>query len=382
MEEDKKIKVLVIENSEIYNRSHSIGIISDSALQLVSSVSSFSDGDKKIDMFHPDVILISVEKITLANIFEIEGFIRKHQIPTLVVADIYELLSKKFMFDNIIAFLERPSGANKMDSSFSKKINEKIKLLAKNKFFSLKQTESVIPAISAKSEITSNINSVISKNEIKINSTQNTQFIFKPNQQKADINPIYKNFVIAFGSSTGGTEAFYEVITKLPANLPPILVVQHMPPVFTKMYADRLNSNCEIETREAMDGDVLYPGLALIAPGDYQMKVVKRGISLSVECVHGEKVSGHCPSVDVLFQSIADVMGRNSIGVIMTGMGKDGANGLLEMHKKGAKTVGQDEDSCIVYGMPKVALEIGAVDIQASPSKIPDLLQKILSGKA
>lgn len=170
--------------------------------------------------------------------------------------------------------------------------------------------------------------------------------------------------VIAIGSSTGGTEAIVEILKRFPAEMPPILIVQHMPAVFTKMYADRLNDICEMTVWEAKSGDKLRPGLVLIAPGDYQMRVVKKYDGLYVECFKGEKVNGHAPSVDVMFDSVAEIVGSRAVGVILTGMGGDGAKGMLKMRQNGAKTIGQDEKSSIVYGMPKVAFEIGAVDEQ------------------
>ncbi len=158
--------------------------------------------------------------------------------------------------------------------------------------------------------------------------------------------------------------------------MPPILIVQHMPAVFTKMYADRLNDICEMTVWEAKNGDKLRPGLVLIAPGDYQMKVVKNYDGYYVECFKGEKVNGHAPSVDVLFDSVADVIGSKAIGIILTGMGGDGSKGMLKMRENGAKTIGQDEKSCVVYGMPKVAYELGAVDEQVA---LPNIASRIMS---
>lgn len=176
--------------------------------------------------------------------------------------------------------------------------------------------------------------------------------------------------LIAMGASTGGTEALLAVLEKLPGNLPPIVITQHMPPVFTNMYAERLNRICKMEVREAKDGDKLYPGLCLIAPGGLQMQVLRDAGALKVECKEGEKVSGHCPSIDYLFSSVAKAVGAHAVGIILTGMGKDGASGLLSMHEAGAYTLGQDEESSIVYGMPMEAYKLGAVDRQGNLSEI------------
>ena len=187
---------------------------------------------------------------------------------------------------------------------------------------------------------------------------------------------LYKNSIqiIAMGASTGGTEALLAILEKLPGNLPPIVITQHMPPIFTNMYAERLNRICKMEVREAKDQDKLYPGLCLIAPGGLQMQVVKDREGLKVSCMEGEKVSGHCPSIDYLFSSVAKECGEHAVGILLTGMGRDGAHGLLSMHKKGAYTLGQDEESSVVYGMPMEAYKLGAVDKQGNLSQIANYL--------
>ena len=186
--------------------------------------------------------------------------------------------------------------------------------------------------------------------------------------------------ILAIGASTGGTEATLEILKDLPADTPATVITQHMPKGFTKMYADRLNRQCPMEVREAKDGDELRRGLALVAPGDLQMRVVKKGSKYFISCKYEDKCSGHRPSVDVLFNSIAEnVSGMKTIGVILTGMGQDGANGLLNMRKRGAYTIGQDKDSCVVYGMPMVAQNIGAVMKQAPIGNICGLIVQHLN---
>ena len=184
--------------------------------------------------------------------------------------------------------------------------------------------------------------------------------------------------LIAMGASTGGTEALLAVLKELPGNLPPIVITQHMPPVFTEMYAERLNRLCAMEVREAKDGDDLYSGLCLIAPGGLQMRVHKDVLGARVSCTEEDKVSGHCPSVDVLFHSVAEQYEASAIGILLTGMGKDGAKGLLAMHEQGAYTLGQDEKSSVVYGMPMEAYKLGAVSQQGNLEQIPQyLLQRL-----
>ena len=184
--------------------------------------------------------------------------------------------------------------------------------------------------------------------------------------------------LIAMGASTGGTEALLAVLKELPGNLPPIVITQHMPPVFTEMYAERLDRLCAMEVREAKDGDALYLGLCLIAPGGLQMRVHRDVLGARVSCKEEDKVSGHCPSVDVLFHSVAEEYKASAVGILLTGMGKDGAKGLLAMHEQGAYTLGQDEKSSVVYGMPMEAYKLGAVSQQGNLQQIAQyLLQKI-----
>jgi len=168
--------------------------------------------------------------------------------------------------------------------------------------------------------------------------------------------------VVAIGTSTGGTQALEMVLTALPRVCPGIVIVQHMPEKFTEAFADRLNGLCRIEVREAKRGDRVMPGRALIAPGGRHMLLKRSGAQYHVDIMDGPLVSRHRPSVDVLFRSVAKSAGKNALGIIMTGMGDDGARGLKELHDMGARTLAQDEDSCVVFGMPKEALKLGAVD--------------------
>ena len=181
-----------------------------------------------------------------------------------------------------------------------------------------------------------------------------------------------KDLIVAIGASTGGTEAIFSVVKEFGTDIPGIVVVQHMPPGFTEMYAKRLNDQCRIKVKEARTGDRVLPGSMLIAPGgDMHMHLLKVNGVYQVECKKGPRVNGHCPSVDVLFDSVAKVAGRDALGIILTGMGGDGAKGLLAMRQAGAKTIGQDESTCVVYGMPKVAYDLGAVEYQEKLSDIP-----------
>ena len=195
---------------------------------------------------------------------------------------------------------------------------------------------------------------------------------------KLGSSPALERVIIGLGASTGGTEATLEVMKRLPADIPPMVIVQHMPTGFTKMYAERLNRLCAMEVKEAQSGDELRRGLAVVAPADLQCRVVRIGTRYTVNCAPGEKVSGHRPSVDAMFHSMADVVNCKMVGIILTGMGQDGAYGLLEMRKKGAYTIGQDKETSVVYGIPGVAMKIGAVMTQAPIERVSDVLLRHL----
>jgi two-component system chemotaxis response regulator CheB len=190
------------------------------------------------------------------------------------------------------------------------------------------------------------------------------------------------NGLIAVGASTGGTEALRVFLTAMPTDCPPIVIVQHMPEVFTRAFAERLNKECAIEVEEARDGDRLQPGLALIAPGNRHMLVNRAAEELVVQIIDGPLVSRHRPSVDVLFRSVAASAGSKAVGIIMTGMGDDGAQGLDEMKEAGAATIAQDEASCIVFGMPKEAISRGAVSFVVPLEQIASTTLNLPSKRA
>lgn len=187
--------------------------------------------------------------------------------------------------------------------------------------------------------------------------------------------------VVAIGASTGGTQALQGILTALPANSPGIVIVQHMPEHFTRSFADRLNGLCAMEVKEAEDGDTVAPGRVLIAPGNFHMLLQRSGAVYKVAVKQGPLVSRHRPSVDVLFKSVARYAGSNAVGVICTGMGADGAAGLKEMRDAGAETVAQDEASCVVFGMPKEAIQRGAAGLVAPLRNLPGLILELAARK-
>lgn len=342
----KKIKVLVIDDSLLFREMMAKGLANDSGIEVVGTAADvFIARDKILDL-EPDVLTLDVEMPRMNGIEFLKRLMPQYPLPVVMVSAVSD-----HVFDALNAgavdFVTKPDvkGQRNLDS-FINELVIKIKIASMAKVGHFKKDY-----VSA--QIAGNIGT-------RSNSP-----------------------IIAIGASTGGTEAIYEIIHALPRDMPGIVVVQHMPPVFTAMYAQRLNNSCQMEVKEAQSGDIILPGKVLIAPGgDSHMRINKKGSNYIVELIKGEKVNGHCPSVDVLFDSVADKVGSNAIGVILTGMGYDGAKGLLKMKQAGAKTIGQDEQSCIVYGMPKVAYDIGAVSRQLTLKNIPQLLYSIVIGKA
>lgn len=328
---------MIVDDSAFFREALRYHLSRDPDVEIVGEALDAAATVKKIEELNPDVITLDIEMPGMNGVDFIKKIMPGYAIPVVVVTS-----ANARVFDALRAgaldFVVKPSNRNNQDAFFSE-LKAKIKgsVMVNHSF--LRTMSCPIPA--------------------------------KPLRQP-------KYGIIAIGASTGGTEAIYRIVRDLPENVPGIVVVQHMPPVFTRMYAERLNSSCALEAKEAENGDRICPGRLLIAPGDYQMRIKKAADGYFVECRQEGKVSGHCPSVNVLFQSVAEKAGRDAIGVLLTGMGKDGAEGLLQMRMMGAKTFGQDEATSVVYGMPKVAYEIGAVEKQLPLQEIPQELLKAL----
>jgi two-component system chemotaxis response regulator CheB len=333
----KIIKVLVVDDSLVFRETLARGIAKDPGLEVVATAVDPYDARDKIIRFDPDVMSLDMEMPRMNGIEFLQKLMPQHPLPVVMVSGV-----------NVNVFEALKAGA--------------VDFVHK-------------PDLQSKMSIDALINELIVK--LKIASTAKLDHWKAPSNLPVHIEKIGSNTdvkIIAIGASTGGTEAIAAIVKDFAPNMPGTVIVQHMPPVFTKMYAERLNNNCLMEVREAQNGDRVYPGRILIAPGDFQMRLKKAGAEYMVECYKGEKVSGHCPSVDVLFHSVAEQTARTAVGVILTGMGSDGAKGLLEMRRRGARTLGQNEESSVVYGMPKVAFELGAVERQAPLEEISRLI--------
>ena len=329
MVSEKKIRVLIVDDSALFRGVVSKGIAADPEIIVVGTAIDPFDARDKIVEAAPDVMICDVVMPKMDGIEFIRRLLPQYPLRVVVVSSVSASVLDA-MNAGAVDFVAKPDMTSGRSSSvFISDLIEKIKIASNAR----------IPTPKAATETQRN--------------TVSTSASFTRK-------------VIAMGASTGGTEALFNVLNALPAELPGIVIVQHIPPVFSQMFADRLDKSIRLRVKEARTGDYVENGLVLIAPGDKHMIVKKLGDKLRVEVNAGEKVSGHCPSVDVLFDSVASAVGRDAVGVIMTGMGADGAKGLLAMRKRGARTIGQDESSSIVYGMPKVAFDIGAVEKQIS----------------
>lgn len=344
-----KIKVFVVDDSILFRKVLIDNLSQAGNIEVIGYAVDAFDAQKKIPALRPDVVTCDVEMPKMSGIDFLKKLLPDYPVPVILVSslnlNVFEALSA-----GAVDFVRKPDMTKQYGvSNFLTTLRSKIYIASRAKV--------KLPG-SASSSAPSPVPNVLSRLTPKM---------------------ALNNIVIAIGASTGGTEATLQVLKELPADTPPIVVTQHMPEGFTKMYAERLDRLCRMNVKEAKNGDPLVRGQVLIAPGDLQMKVVRMGSRYTVSCIPGEKVSGHRPSVDVLFNSTAEAVGAQAVGIIMTGMGQDGAAGLLHMRKKGAYTIGQDKESCVVYGMPMVAYNLGAVCVQAPCNQIARTLINYLN---
>jgi len=326
------INVLIVDDSATIRALLSEILKSDSAIAEVETAPDAFIARNKIVKIKPDVICLDIDMPKMDGDTVIKKMMIYMPTPVVMVSSLTQKgaqITLEALEAGAVDFVTKPQSAiTEFENEFKQDLLTKVKIAAKSKI-------TIHPPMEAEEED-------LSYSEQK------------SNRQK----------IIAIGASTGGTEALKKLLTKLPANTPGIIITQHMPANFTQAFSERLNSLCIVEVKEAENGDILSTGKVFIAPGDKHMVLRKSGHQYSIEVGGGKKVSGHKPSVDVMFNSVAKVASNNALGVILTGMGSDGAKGLLAMKNAGAATLGQNKNSCVVYGMPKVAFEMGAVDKQ------------------
>lgn len=358
----RRIKVLVLDDSLLFREVLAKGLSIDPSILVVAKAEDPFDAIDKIERFQPDVITCDVNMPKMDGIEFIRQLLPQHPVPIIVVSS-----TANTVFDAMnagaIDFISKPNMQSPHAFEvFIRDMISKVKEVSKAK------------VINIGSETAKPVNRVGSGQTIGGQNGYSQSGYSQSGYNQRGNNPSSNQAIpntsgiklIAIGASTGGTEAIFKVLSKLPTNLPGIVIVQHIPPMFSKMFADRLNNQTGFEVIEAKNNDIITPGKVIIAPGDQHMRVRKVGDLLKVEVFSGERVNGHCPSVDVMMLSVAESVQDKAVGVILTGMGYDGAKGLLAMKRKGAKTLSQDEASSVVYGMPKVAYEIGGANRQVS----------------
>jgi len=345
MPDKPKIRVLIIDDSLLFREVISKGLASDSRIEVVGFASDPFEAKDKIPELDPDVLTLDIEMPRMDGIKFLRHLLPQYPLPVIVLsmlkASVFEAMDA-----GAIDFVAKPENLQDDNSQFFVDLKSKIIAASETRYGYRRHV----------------------KSEIHL----------EPEGVRGSVDA---KTIIAIGASTGGTDAINSMLTKFSSNMPGMVIVQHMPAGFTTLYAKRIDSASLLSVREAADGDEVLPGHVLIAPGDYHMTVEKTVTGYVVRCSQGAKVKGHRPSVDVLFNSVAEAAGSNAIGVILTGMGTDGAAGLKRIRNYGGYTIGQDERSSVVYGMPMAAYVSGAVMTQLPLYRIPDELIRKLSEK-
>ncbi len=325
----KRVRVLVIDDSALVRKILIEQMQQDPELEVVGSAPDPYVGRDMIVELQPDVITLDIEMPRMDGLTFLRKLMRHHPLPVIIVSSLTPkggAVAMEALDLGAIDVMCKP-GASYSVGDMGVELIDKIKAASKV------AVQRILPSSQAAQKV---------RPTLSLSRTTNK--------------------VIAIGASTGGTQALQNVLTALPANSPGMVIVQHMPEHFTTAFAERLDSLCAIQVKEAENRDSVAPGKALIAPGNLHMVLRRSGANYFVEVRHGPLVGRHRPSVNVLFKSVARYAGNNAIGVIMTGMGRDGAEGMRMMKNDGAGTIAQDEQSCVVFGMPKEAIDLGAVD--------------------
>lgn len=330
------IRVLVVDDSVMFRTKLQLSLGKDPELKVVGCAVDAADAMKRIEELKPDVVTLDVEIPKQNGIDFLKELIPVKPIPVVVVSSL-PINALEAMDAGAVDFVKKPGTDPNALNLFLEELNTKIK--------------------------------VASKAKVRRFTTASHSLTARPSTRM--LNPD-RNMVIAIGASTGGTDAILEVVKDLPTTTPGIVIVQHMPATFTALYAQRLDKICHMRVKEAQNFDRVTPGQIIIGAGNFHLTLKRDSAGYYVHSLPGEKVSGHCPSVDVLFESVAETAGAKAIGVILTGMGSDGARGITKMRQRGAYTIGQDRDSCVVYGMPMEAYKLGGIIRQFPLNKIGD----------
>ena len=335
----KKIRVLTVDDSALMRQVLAMLLAKDPEIEVIGSAPDPYIAREKIKALNPDVLTLDVEMPKMDGITFLEKLMRGHPMPVVMVSSLTEVgceTTMRALELGAVDFITKP----KID------LREGMEEVARDLI------------VKVKTAAVANVTRRVASEKRPAGHTAGAS------SRSTDSQAMIKttDTIIAIGASTGGTEAVKQVLEMLPPHTPPVLITQHMPERFTKTWANRMNSLCRISVKEAEDGDSVLPGHALVAPGNFHMTLVRSGARYTVRINQDTPVNRHRPSVDVMFASVARYAGSNAVGVILTGMGGDGAREMLTMKQAGAFTIAQDEASCVVFGMPKEAIKAGAVD--------------------
>jgi two-component system chemotaxis response regulator CheB len=329
---------LIVDDSAVVRRTLSEVLSSDPAIEVIATAGDPFVAAERISEQVPDVITLDIEMPRMDGLTFLKKIMSQHPIPVVIcssLADEGAQSTFKALEYGAVEIVTKPRLGTKQFLEDSRVLLcEAVKAAASAKLRTLRPCHTVEPKLTADAILSPATHAMAETTEK----------------------------VVVIGASTGGTEALKSVLEALPADTPGIVIVQHMPELFTRAFADRLDGLCNITVKEAATNDTVLRGRALIAPGNHHLLLKRSGARYFVEIKDGPLVCRHRPSVDVLFRSAARYAGRNAVGVILTGMGDDGARGMLEMKQAGAATIAQDEASCVVFGMPKEAIKLGGVD--------------------
>jgi two-component system chemotaxis response regulator CheB len=343
------IKVLIVDDSAVVRKILSTELSKDPGIQVVGTAPDPFIARDKILSLEPDVITLDVEMPRMDGITFLRKLMQYHPLPAIIVSSLTPRGSKlavEAMELGAVEVMCKP-GESYTVGDMASDLIDKIKAAS---MVNMKVKQASI--------------ALLSKPPVRLSLGQTT------------------NKIVSIGASTGGTEALRSILQSLPANSPGIIIVQHMPEHFTRSFAEHLNRTCEIEVKEAEDNDTVSPGRAIIARGNKHMVLRRSGSRYYVSVIDGERVCRQRPAVDVMFDSVAEYAGANAVGVILTGMGADGAKGMLKMKQNGSLNIAQDENSCVVFGMPKEAIKMGGVDHVLSLDNIPQAILKYSSSGA
>lgn len=355
----QKIKVLIIDDSAVVRQTLSSIIEAERDIEVINTAPNPIIGEKKIAAQKPDVIVLDIEMPQMDGLTFLKKLMAENPIPTIICSSTTE-----------------KGGQNALTAIDLGAVDIVTKPKVGTKEFLQESSIRICDVIRAAATTKARVRKPVSQSPVAPKLTADA--ILLKSNRPLSIDTTEK--VIAVGASTGGTEALRIFLEMMPANSPGIVIVQHMPEHFTKSFAQRLNSLCRIEVKEAENNDVVYPGRALIAPGNQHLLLKRQGARYYVETKDGPLVCRHKPSVDVLFRSAARYSGPNTVGVIMTGMGDDGARGMKEMKDAGAYNIAQDEKTCVVFGMPNEAIKRGGVDNILPLQKIAEELIRRTNG--